>query len=69
MRDDIIKILEKLSKGEKPFFEQDNLSKEMQNKCSEQLKKTRDLKTLNKFFEDEIIHIIFHSHNMYLAYR
>jgi len=69
MRKNIIELLEKLSKGEKPFFEQDNLPKEMQNKCSEQLKKTRDLETLNKFFEDEISPIIFHSHNMYLAYR
>jgi hypothetical protein len=69
MRNDIIEILEKLSKGEKPFFEQDNLPKEMQNKCSKQLKKTKNLETLNRFFEDEISHIIFHSHNMYLAYR
>ena len=69
MRDNIIEILEKLSKGEKPFFEQDNLPVKMQDKCSEQLEKTKDLEKLNTFFDNEVSPIIFHSHNMYLANR
>ena len=69
MRKDIIKILTELSLGNKPFFEQDILPNNLQEKCSDILKKTKDIKYLNTFFEDEISPVIHHSHNTYLANR
>jgi len=69
MRENIIELLKELSKGEKPFFGQDTLPKKYQDMCANKLQQTKDLKSLNSFFEDVISPIIFHSHNMYLAYK
>jgi len=69
MRNNIKELLEKLSKGEKPFYEQDSLPKDMQDKCRALLQEDTDLQSLNVFFEEEIAPIIFHSHNMYRAHR
>jgi len=69
MRQNIIEILTALGNGEKPFYEQDNLPKKEQELCLLKLAETNDIVLLNDFFDKKISDIIFHSHNMYLAYR
>lgn len=69
IRKNIIELLTKLANGEKPFYEQDNLSKKMQAECSKMIKEVEDLQVLSDFFEDKIAPEIFHSHNLYLAHR
>lgn len=70
MRNDIKEILEKLSVGDKPFFEQDSLPLTYQKMCADRLKEHHDdVYLLNEFFDRTIAPIIFYSHEMYLAHR
>jgi hypothetical protein len=70
MRKDIKEILEKLSIGEKPFFEQDSLPVSYQKMCADRLIEYEDDEyILNEFFDKIIAPIIFYSHEMYLAHR
>ena len=68
MREDIIDILNRLGNGEAVFFEQDSLPQDMRDQCKQMLLTTNDLRDLNRFFDEKIAPIIFHSHNMYLSY-
>ncbi len=69
MRQDIISVLAALGNGQKPFFEQDGLPELMQQRCRDKVSETTCINTLNSWFESEIAPVIFHSHNLYLAYR